>query len=208
MPIVDTSKVISLFSQDIVEIVDDNGNNIFDGATIMRISINDSADFMRQPRENGASQVDHKIDLPIEAKVTLIIGGELKSPLPSSIEDFQNIELFGSSLSYTDVYSKIQKAKIEATRLRLQTKAATYENLYIESIPHEEDPRKFSVITMILGLKQALIFSATAQELTEEKTIDPKDADIVNRGQIEPKSSGTVFQRFVGWLGVPWVGGI
>jgi len=150
-------------SEDVMAIIDaDSGEQVFAGARPLKASIEESSKLMVHPREDGSTQIDHKIDLPIAIQVSVILESE----------------------TYRDVYADLRQAKIEGRQLTVQTKTFTHENMFIEAIPREEDPKYFSTITMVIRMVQAFIFETDIQSLPPSNVADGADSDTTGRGQI------------------------
>lgn len=162
-------------SEDVVAIINAETNNqMFGGGRPMKASINDSSKFMAHPRENGSSQIDHKIDLPITISMPMIMRSD----------------------QYRETYNEMRQAKIAGTRLIVQTKTFTYENMFIESIPHEEDPALFDTITVIMNFTQAIIATTRIETLPPAAVANQNDSDSVQRGQVSgSETSGSVLSR-------------
>jgi hypothetical protein len=106
--------------------------------------------------ESGAVITDHRIILPIEIDLSLILASE----------------------DYQSVYKAIRQYYLNATLLIIQTRAGIYENQLIAALPHEEDPTMFDALTIALSLKQ--VFFVTAQFGLVPK--NPSNTTTVNRG--------------------------
>jgi len=157
-----TDPLIPSASSDLFAIFDaETSLQLFQSARTIKATINNDSKFMVHPRESGASQIDHKIDLPINMQVAII----------------------AESANYRNLYTELDRAKTDATQLIVQTKTATHENMYIESIPREEDPAYFNTITMIIRITQALIFNPVVTGLDTANVAFPNDSSTVNRGQ-------------------------
>ena len=173
--------LIPTSSEDVTAIIDsETGEQMFAGARPMKISVDETSKLMVHPREDGSTQIDHKIDLPINIQIPMILESE----------------------SYRDVYAEFRDAKINGTELTIQTKTFTHENMFIEAIPREEDPKYFSTITMVIRLTQALIFNTEISELSVSNVSDPSDSSTVGRGQVNGTNSsdseGTALSRLLG----------
>ena len=187
MAIVDISKLTSLGSQDQVELQDERGERLFVGASIENLGVDASSKLMQQPREDGTVQIDHKVDLPITARVRIMSGGDRGGQLSiPSASELTFPDLLGlDSVSYRSIYFDLVQRKARGETVTLQTRAATYPNLFIEGFPHEETPEMFDVIGLTVILRQALIFSAVGEGLTFEQVLDPKDQSTINRGDAQ-----------------------
>lgn len=141
---------------DPVAIFDQNYNQLFKNAKSIKVTVKENSKLMEHPIETGAIITDHRIVLPIEIEMSLIL----------------------ASSDYTDVYKSIRQYYYNATLIIIQTRAAIYTNQLIESIPHEEDPNMYDALTIALSLKQ--VFFVTAQYAPAPKY--PSNTNTQNRG--------------------------
>lgn len=155
--------LIPTFTADVVSVLDGiGGQPVFRNARPIKAILSEPAKLMTHPLESGANIVDHRVILPISASVSFIVEAE----------------------NYRDTYQEIRTASRESTRLSLQTKTDTYRNLYLQDIPHEEDPAFFDTITIVLELVEALIANVQIQELPQTEVSDAQDASSVDRGEV------------------------
>ena len=111
-------------SSDVVAVLDaENNQPIFTTARPMKATISESAQLMTHPLEDGANIVDHRILLPIGISIPMIL----------------------TPGTFRQTYQEIRDAFRRSTRLTVQTKTATYSNMYLQNIPHEEDPALYSI---------------------------------------------------------------
>lgn len=160
---------VAVFTQDFIQ--------IFQSARIFKANIREEAKVMEHPVETGATIVDHRIILPIEIELHMAI----------HTNDYQN------------VYNQIQENYYNSTLLVVQTRSGIYENQLIQSMPHEESPDTYDLLTLILNLKQVQF--VTAQYGTAPK--NPTNVNTVNRGaqqstEPSPKQSGTILGQITG----------
>jgi hypothetical protein len=143
-------------SVDSVAIFDQNYNQLFKQAESIKVVVKENSKLMEHPIETGAIITDHRIIMPIEIDMSLIL----------------------SSSDYTDVYKSIRQYYYNATLLIVQTRATIYKNQLIEAIPHEEDPNMYDALTIALSLKQVL--SVAAKYAPAPKY--PSNTNTQNRG--------------------------
>ena len=67
--------------------------------------------------------------------------------------------------------------------LTIQTKTDTYANLYLQDIPHEEDPALFDTITMILQFIETQIATVQVLALPPAAVANPADTSTSERGE-------------------------
>ncbi len=145
---------------DVVGVFDDDFNQLFPGARPLKASVKDDATFFKHPLEDSSNRTDHIIFSPIEVSMTLVVAG----------------------VDYESVYQQISQAFRSQTQLIVLTKVEAYDNMYIQSMPHEQTPGNFDAIVMVLGLVETKIAVTVAVfQPTEEA-----DTNTVDRGQLEP----------------------
>lgn len=148
--------LIPTFAVDYVAVFDQNFNQLFRNARAIKAVVKETAKVMEHPIETGAIITDHRIILPVEIDLSLILASE----------DYQN------------VYQSIKQFYLNSTLLIVQTRSGIYQNQLISGLPHEEDPEKFNALTIALSLKEVIIVSAQFN-ITPKK---PTNSNTVNRG--------------------------
>jgi len=142
---------------------------VFEDAYILKILVSHDSQAMQHPLETGATIIDHKILLPIEIEISVIL----------------------NTATYQQTYEQIKQLFETSEQLIVQTKTDTYENQILINIPHEENPATFNTITMSLKFRQ-LIFATT--ELQTITPANPANSDTVARGQ-QPPTPPTTAQK-------------
>lgn len=150
---------------DEVAVYDQNFNQVFSNARPMHASIRDEAKVMEHPVETGATISDHIVFQPVEIDLSMIL----------------------KSSNYRDTYQNIRQLYKAATVLIVQTKAGTYFNQLIQSIPHEEDPEIYDTIALSLRLKEVLFVTSISQALPTPKY--PANSSTVSRGTVQPTNT-------------------
>lgn len=166
-------------SGDVVAIIEaDTGNQIFEAARPMKVTVSESANMLAHPIESGGNVVDHRLILPIGLSVSMIL----------------------ESARYRSAYQEIRQVFRDSVRLSVQTKTDTYENLYLQDIPHEEDPSLFDTITIVLQFIETRIATIQIQALPATAVLSANDSSTVDRGQQTGTDSGstgsTLFRLF------------
>lgn len=151
-----TSTLLPSFAVDYVAIFDQDYNQLFREARAIKAVVKEQSKVMEHPVESGAIITDHRIIMPVEIDLSLILASE----------------------DYQSVYKAIRQYYLNATLLIVQTRAGIYENQLISALPHEEDPTMFDALTLALSLKQ--VFFVTAQFGVVPKS--PSNTTTVNRG--------------------------
>ena len=144
---------------DVVAVYDVNFNQVFFGARPIKLALKEEAIFFKQPLEDSTVRTDHIIFSPVEAILTAILTGD----------------------QYRDVYKQVKQLFTSQTQLIVQTKVETYENMYIQSMPHNEDASLYDAIIMNISIMETLVAGSTS-------TFQPaneSDSTTVDRGQQE-----------------------
>lgn len=156
------SGISSLFTaQDQVAVYDQGFTQVFPKARSMKATVKPDKKPMEHPLENGSTTTDHVIILPVEIELSMILLSE----------------------DYRDTYNNILQYYNNSTLLIVQTKASTYFNQFIVSIPHEEDPAQYSQISIAIKLKEVLFFTSQNKVIPA----NPSNNSTVNRGNIQPQ---------------------
>lgn len=147
---------------DVVGVYDVDFNQVFPDARPLKASISNEALFFKHPLESSASRTDHVIFQPIKIAMSMIMTGE----------------------NYKSVYQQIKQVYLNSIQLIVQTKVDTYENIYIQSMPHEESPANFDSVIMNLTLEETKIAVTVITFIPESLS----DNNTKNRGQQQPKT--------------------
>ena len=155
-PIDIISTLLPSFAVDYVAIFTQDYQQVFREARAIKAVVKEQAKVMEHPVESGAIISDHRVILPVEIDLSLILASE----------------------DYQSVYKAIRQYYFNATLLVIQTRSGIYENQLISALPHEEDPNMFNALTIALSLKQV-------QFVTAQYGVVPRHASnttTVNRG--------------------------
>lgn len=153
-------------ASDIVGVFDSDFNQVFPLARPIKCVVKETAKNMEHPVETGVTITDHRIILPTEIELSMI--------LPAG--------------EYRAVYQQIKQLWISAPLLSVQSRADTYDQMMIESIPHEEDPAMFDTIALAIRLKKVLFVSPVAQSLPASSVQNPVDQSTVRSGEQQPSA--------------------
>jgi hypothetical protein len=153
--IIDT--LLPSFASDRVGVFTQDYEPLFRDARAIKADIKEQAKIMEHPIENGAVITDHRVILPVEIELSVIL-------LPKS---------------YQDTYKAIRSYYLNGTLLVVQTLTGIYENQIIAAMPHEETSEQYDAISLNLSLREAL-FVAPAGNITP---LNPEDSNTVDRGQ-------------------------
>lgn len=150
------SAILPSFAVDSVAVFTQDFTQVFKKARAMKAVVKEQSKLMEHPVESGIVITDHRIILPVEIELTLIL----------------------SSYDYQSVYKSIKQYYLNGTLLVVQTRSDIYENQLIASMPHEEDPSQYDVIPLILNLKQVQFVTAEYGVVPKA----PKNTNTTKRG--------------------------
>lgn len=173
--IIDT--LIPQYAVDYVAIFDADFQQLFSHARPVKVRVTEDAKVMTHPVENGSIITDHRVVLPITIEISLIL----------------------QAADYKDTYKAIRQYYLSGKLLIVQTRAGTYKNQIIESMPHEEDPAQYDAITIALTLKQVQFVTAKYGVLPK----NPTNSSTVDRGVQQPQPvdhPSVIIQKFGGHL--------
>ncbi len=158
-----TSVLSSFVAQDTVAVYTQDFTQIFRDARTIKAVVKEQAKVMEHPVESGAIITDHRIILPTEIELSLIL----------------------TPATYRETYDQINQFYLEGTLLIVQTRSGLYVNQLIHSMPHEEDTNLFNTITVALGLKQVQF--VVAKYTTTPS--NPKNTNTKQRGAQQPTAA-------------------
>ncbi len=146
---------------DVVGLFDEGFAQCFVEARPMKATVKPASKMMEHPVESGTTTDDHRIFLPIEIELSMIL----------------------SSAAYRDTYSQIQEAYLKNQLFNVQTKASTYPNMLIAEMPHEENADIFDALMLTLKLKEVVFVKAQYEKLPPQKVKDKTHSSTVERGE-------------------------
>ena len=163
MPVNPLDVLLPTKAYDLVAVFDQDFNRVFPNAKAIKAVVKEEAKVMEHPLENGATIVDHRIILPVEIELSVIL----------------------QFADYQDTYNQIKQFYLNGTLLVVQTKSGVYHNQLIAAMPHEENPDMFDALAIALKLQQAQ-FATTTNSFANK---NPSQASTVNRGNQQPKTT-------------------
>lgn len=149
------------YTSDVLGVFDSDFRQVFQNARPMRARIKETVEMMKHPLETGATIIDHRIILPVEIEILVIL-------LPDD---------------YRSTYEQIRAYRRDGTKLMVQTKATTYLDMVITDIPHEEEPGMYNTISMGIKFEEAQYVQARYDTLPPSQVRDPANASTKQRGQ-------------------------
>ena len=147
---------------DVIGIYDSAFTPLFEDTNYIKASVIDTSQLFNHPLENGSNISDFKIDNPIEINLQIMLLGS----------------------QYKNIYKAIKKIKTDSSALTIQTRTEVYNNMYVISMPYEEDNTISEGIKLVVSLKQATFENPN----TVNTAIDPRyarDSDTKNKGNVQ-----------------------
>lgn len=148
---------------DKVAVFDQDFNQVFPDARSIKAVVKEEAKVMQHPLETGATTTDHRIILPVEIELSVV----LQSP------------------NYQDTYNQIRQLYLNATLLIVQTRSGIYYNQLISSMPHEENPDMYDALTVALTLTETQ-FATTTYDFSPKNVNQSSTIDRGNQQSLPP----------------------
>lgn len=142
----------------VTAILASDGSQIFETVGILGVSAASNKTYAQHTLENGVTITDHVIDQPDRVTLRCILHPD----------------------DYVEVYRRIKTAFNNNTSFIIQTKVETYSNLYIESLPHEEDAK--TTVALNLDFVQQRFQRARVDSLPVSEVANVADADTSSSG--------------------------
>lgn len=133
-------------------------------ARAMKATVKEAAKAMDHPLESGATITDHRIILPVEVELSVIL----------------------ASADYRAVYQQIRALFQSSELLIVQTATASYADMMIIDMPHDETPDMVGAVAIALRLKEVKTVKAAYGTLPPRAVVHKADADTVKRGEVAP----------------------
>jgi hypothetical protein len=152
---------------DVVCILDKDLRQVLETARPIKAGVKPSAKLMEHPLETGATIVDFRIVNPLTIELSLLLATE----------------------EYQAVYKQIQDLFTRAVLLTVQTRAGSFSNMLISSMPHEEDAGMMDAIPVAVSLQEVQLVDTLYTNVAPVKPRNPTDSKTVKRGEQQPKES-------------------
>lgn len=149
----------SIRAVDAVGLFDEDFRQVAAGARPVKAIVREEAAVMDHPVEDGTTITDHRVMLPVEIELSLI----LSNP--------------------ADDYARLRSLYRAAELITVQTNAATYPDMLISGMPHDETPEMFGVVPLALQLRQVVTVEAQFQALPPRQVASERNASTRNNGQ-------------------------
>lgn len=133
------------------------------------------------PLESGGVATDWRVILPTE--VTL------------------NVYL--TPAEYRATYAAIEALFVGTELFIVQTLVATWKNMMLVAMPHDEDGSTSDLIAMQLRFRQVTLIKAQFQAMGPQQTAAPADQSTVKKGDVQPKGASLAFRGVTAIGGLP-----
>ena len=162
------SEVTALFNEE--------GDQVFDSVGMLNLSVDESSQYSDHILENGSVVSDNKIRLQSRVNIQAILDSD----------------------DYANTFKLLQEAKNKPSKFTIQTRVASYANMYIESLPYEESAKIMGTISINISFVEQMLSPSKSEKLPPEKVKAPADTDTINTGSKLPADDGTVLSRIFG----------
>lgn len=149
---------------DEIGIWDQNWSQVFATARPLSCSVSEPSKNMEHPVETGAVITDHRIILPVEIKLQMIM----------------------PAVDKEEVYRAIWSSYLAGTLFTVYTRARSYFNMMIVDMPHEETVEQFDSLAMALSLKEVIFVSPFFEPLPPAKVKEKTNASTKEKGEVKP----------------------
>lgn len=171
-----TAQMTPTGAQDVVAVLNADMQQVFVKARTIKATIMRASKAMEHPLETGATITDHRIILPVNIELALILASE----------------------DYRAVYQQVRDLFDKGTLLTVQTRVDSFTSMLIEKMPHDETPDMFDGVALALSLKEAHFVQPQFSAL---KAAQPKDSTTTARGQQQPTETPAATGRRTSILG-------
>lgn len=137
------SGFLASFAEDVVAVFDEGFDQLFADARPLKANVKEGQKLMEHPVETGSIITDHRVIKPYEIDLAMVLTPE----------------------TYANTYQQIKSVLIGIKAVQIQTMTDLYSNLFIEDMPHEENPEHFDTITMVLKFKQVIFATPSSSAL-------------------------------------------
>jgi len=134
----------------------------------MKATVRETSKAMEHPVEDGTTITDHRVILPVEIDL----------PLMLATEDFRA------------TFSALKTLFNSAELLIVQTTVDSYADMMITDMPHEESPDMVGAVPVALKLKEVKTVKAQYGTLPPRAVAKKSDASTVKHGEVTGKDAG------------------
>ncbi len=158
---------------DVTAILDENGEQIFSTARILKASTTPTNTYAQHPLEDGTVISDNKIRNQTRINMSVIL----------------------DSNDYPETYKSIKEASNNSTRFIIQTRVDNYDNMYIEAYPNEESADIYDTIGISIDFIEQFFGTVETAELASSDVANQSDTDTNNRGEQLPAEVNTTLAQ-------------
>lgn len=148
-------------AQDVIAVLNSDFEQVFEKARAVKATIMRASKAMEHPLETGATVTDHRIVLPVNIELSMLLTSE----------------------DYRAVYQQVRDLFVKGELLTVQTRVDSFPSMLIEKMPHDETPEMFDGVALALSLKEAQFVQPQFSTVKVEK---PKNSATVKQGQKQP----------------------
>lgn len=128
---------------DVVGMFDAHFQQLFVNARPLKAMLTESSKVMEHPTETGSVITDHRVIEPIEIELTMMV----------------------STADFRDVYAQMKTTFLKAELLIVQTRTASYSNMLLYKMPHDEVADIAEGYAIALNFREVQLVSAQFQAL-------------------------------------------
>lgn len=144
---------------DVTGLFNDDFRQLAPGARPLKALVIEEARVLDHPLEDGSTITDHRVMLPTEIELSLMLGD------PAG--------------DYAQLSGMYRRGEL----MTVQTRTTSYPRMLIQAMPHDQDPGMYDAVPMALRLRQVTLVEAQFQALPPRKVERPRDASTQRRGE-------------------------
>ena len=163
---------------DAIQIYGDDYAQLITAARPIKVSVRPEATIPQHPLETGASVSDHIIYKPIEIELSLVLTGS----------------------QYADLYQTIYAMWKSGNTYTVQTHVATYSNMCIYKIAHEESAEMMGAVALSMSLTEIMFSTPNVGKLPATAVKSSKHTSTSERGKqnaTTPTATGSALSKIV-----------
>ncbi len=149
---------------DVVCVLNAALEQVFVTARPIKATVKEGSKLMQHPLETGSLATDHRVFLSTEIELSLLLTGE----------------------EYRATFQQIRDLYRQGEVLTVQTRAASYPDMLVEVMPHDETPDIYDGLAVAVKLIEARFVEP---QFSDIKPANPANASTVKRGEQQPKTS-------------------
>jgi hypothetical protein len=146
-----------------VALIDDEGNDIISTSSVIKVTGSLTAEYPSHNMEDGTSISDHSYFNPFQGSVAVLCDSES--------------------------FGIIENAWSNRTKLTIQSKTGSRDNIYITQVPSDEDLSQPDKIRVIINLKEQRFDSVEIKKLPARAVKNPSNQTTSKRGKINKNTA-------------------